>query len=153
MIAKNWCVCVLLSSWRMIKAWSEVVEPSNRLKTYIVVRINLSYFWRNDIICMLHVYELGKSWNHHQRIMKMITRPRFIHYFIRNDVFTCFKSFCNFHPISDKEISQTMSIVPKRAKSLCYRISNVVFRPRMLATVLAIRKSILIKCKFFSTYR
>ena len=58
MITKNRCISVFVTTRRMGEPCSEIIEPSNRLKTDIVIRIDLSDTMSNMIISLLHVNDL-----------------------------------------------------------------------------------------------
>ena len=89
----------------MAETRSEVVEPGDRFKADTMLRVDLSDLVSNDIVSILHVDVLRQTWNHHQRIYVLISRPRLIYELVSNHILTIFESFSYFPPIVDEEVS------------------------------------------------
>ena len=85
-IAKYRTICVSSTSGRMFKTCPEVVEPSYRLKTNTMLRIDFSDLLRDDIVGVLHVDTFRQTWNHHQRVQILISGPRLVDEFVGNHV-------------------------------------------------------------------
>ena len=58
MIAKHRGVSIFVTARRMGKPCSEIIEPGYRLKTDIMIRIDLSDMMSNVIISLLHMNDL-----------------------------------------------------------------------------------------------
>lgn len=55
MIAKNRQISIHISSRRMCKSCSEIVEPGHGFETNIMFRVDFADLCRDDIIGILHI--------------------------------------------------------------------------------------------------
>ena len=149
MVAEDWLIPVLFAPWRMGESCSKVVEVSHWLEANAMLGIDLSNLLRNDVVSMLEIDALWKSWNHHKRVSIKVSRPGLITDFISYDILTSLESLSYFFPISNEEIPQAIMIVPQCCKTFRNCITGIVSWPRMFSAILIVGKTILIKLKRF----
>lgn len=149
MVAEDRLITIFFAPWRMGESCSKVVEVSHRLEANAMIGVDLSYLLRNDVVSVLEIDALRKSWNHHKRISIKVSRPRLIADFIGYDILTSLESLSNFFPISNEEIPQAVMIVPQCCKSFRNCIAGIVCWPRMFCAILIMGKAILVKLERF----